>query len=559
MKTQQEKPLFSFANTPIDQVIQSYQALSVDYNQLQKEYHLLEHNYAEAKRRIEFYEEQIRLLRHRQFGRSSEQTSPAQGLLFEDENEEVAGDVNAEIIAVNYERKKKSAPKRNQFPIHWPRREILHDIDDADKIDAMGKSLTLIGYDTFEQVKVAPASYEVIVHKRPKYALEQADGRTEIKQAPPALVPLPKSIATPSLLADIITSKFVEHLPLHRYEQRCARHKFSLPRATTSRWLIRVCDENQLLSSLVGLLLEFMQQLNILRGDETRFDVFNETNRSNPESSLAYAWMLTGITEDQGRPVTLAYYHYAPSKSAEVIDALLGDFTGHLVVDGYSGFDRLATLRADTTRPIVLSGCWDHARRRFKEAEKALQPGNRQTTLTHQGTALINKLYLIEREIKALSPEDKLAYRQHHTLPALDRLKTWLDDTQPKLDKQGYLGKAVSYTQNQWEKLTRYATNGELPISNILCEQQAKKFAVGRNNWLFANTPGGARASCMLYSLAVTACLNQVNPFEYFRYLFATLPTVQTLDELEALLPWRVNTELIADFDEFSYCRGKSP
>jgi transposase len=543
-----------------DTVERNFDALSLKHVELQENYDVLEHNYAEVKQKLEFYEEQIRLLRHQKFGRSSEKTSPEQGLLEDiDEGEISEADLPDEVESVSYERKKKNKSKRNQFPIQWPRREILHDISDTDKVDAQGKPLTLIGYDTFEQVKTMPASHEVIIHKRPKYALELDDGSTQIKQAPPALVPLPKSIATPSLLADIITSKFVEHLPLHRYEQRCARQKFPLSRSTTSRWLIRLCEETELLSSLVSLLLERMQQLSILRCDETRFDVFNETNRKNPDSSLAYAWLLTGFTEHQGKPITMAYYHYSPSKSADVVNALLDDFSGHLVVDGYSGFDRLANLRRNTDHPIILSGCWDHARRRYKEAEKSFKKGDKQMALTHQGTALVNKLYLIEREIKDKSIDEKYAYRQAHTLPALDALKTWLDKTQPRINSGGTLGKAISYTQNQWGKLIHYTTNGELPISNILCEQQAKKFAVGRKNWMFANTPAGARASCMLYTLAVTACANQVNPFDYFRYLFAVLPSVMTLDELESLLPWCVDAEQIANFDEFSYCRGQSP
>ncbi len=142
-----------------------------------------------------------------------------------------------------------------------------------------------------------------------------------------------------------------------------------------------------------------------------------------------------------------------------------------------------------------------------------MKKSDKRQALTHQGAALVNKLYRIERDIKDKPPDEKYAHRQEHTVPALQALKTWLDQTQPKLNAKGLLGDAVAYTQNQWDKLSRFADDGHLPISNIFCEQQAKKFAVGRRNWLFANTPGGAKASCMLYSLAVTACLNQVNPF----------------------------------------------
>lgn len=528
------------------------------YSQLQNDYTVLEYNYTEALDRIKFFEEQIRLLRHKQFGPSSEKTSPEQGLLFSQDNTDELPASPEETSTVTYQRKKTTVPKRNQFPIHWPRREIIHDIHEKNKINKEGDPLKVIGFDEFEQVSVSPASYEVIIHKRPKYAKALDDGCTQILQAPPAIVPLRKSIATPSLLADIITSKFVEHLPLNRYEQRCARQDFALSRATQSRWLIRLCEENSgLLLPLVFLILDYLRELKVMHCDETRFQVFNDILRQNPDSSYAYAWLLAGNAKINGKAVKLAYYHYSPSKAADVIDTLLGDFSGHLVVDGYSGFDRVERQRNGTESPIILSGCWDHSRRRYKEAEKGLKKGDKKINLTHQGTALVNKLYQIEREIKESPPDEKLAYRQLHTVPALEALKSWLDKNQPNLNPKGLLGQAISYTQNQFHKLERFAYNGELPISNIFCEQQAKKFAVGRNNWMFANTPAGAKASCALYTLAVTACLNQVDPFAYFRYILAVLPTATTVEELERLLPWNVDTQVIKDFDEFSYCQGK--
>lgn len=145
--------------------------------------------------------------------------------------------------------------------------------------------------------------------------------------------------------------------------------------------------------------------------DETRFQVFNDNDRQNPDSSYAYAWLLAGNAIIDGKAIKLAYYHYSSSKAAEVIDTLLGDFSGHLVVDGYSGFDRVERQRQDTDSPIILNGCWDHARRRYKDAEKGLKKGDKKINLTHQGAALVNKLYHIEREIKGRPPDEKLAHR----------------------------------------------------------------------------------------------------------------------------------------------------
>lgn len=214
---------------------------------------------------------------------------------------------------------------------------------------------------------------------------------------------------------------------------------------------------------------------------------------------------------------------------------LLDGFTdGYLQTDGYIGYHEVCLQNNLTS-----VGCWDHARRKFKEAQIA-QPKKMKGKVTKADMALsfINKLYVIEREIKLLSDCEKYETRQKKSLPILNKLRKWLDNTQPKVAKDSLTGKAMTYLNNQWEKLVVYCTDGRLRISNILAENSIRPMAVGRKAWLFADTPAGAHASSVHYSLIETAKLHQLEPYSYLNAVFKALPYAETVEDFEALLPW---------------------
>jgi transposase len=181
----------------------------------------------------------------------------------------------------------------------------------------------------------------------------------------------------------------------------------------------------------------------------------------------------------------------------------------------------------------------DHGRRKFKEAA-ADKPKKSKGKVSKADMALsfINKLYRIERQIQAFEPAQKLEVRQQKAVPILDKLKEWLKDNMPRVPKDSLTWKAMKYLANQWDKLVVYCTDGRLRLSNILAENAIRPFVVGRKAWLFADTPRGAHASSVHYSLIETAKAHGLEPYAYLNAIFKALPYADTVDKFEALLPW---------------------
>lgn len=236
-------------------------------------------------------------------------------------------------------------------------------------------------------------------------------------------------------------------------------------------------------------------------------------------------------------------FHYEPSRSGDVPLQLLEGFEGYLQTDGYAGYNAACEKYG-----LTHAGCMDHARRKFIEAQQA-QPKGKNAKPSKADTALgyINGLYKVERQLADLkanqppySTEQVVAYRQEHALPMLDKLKSHLEKHINKVPKDSLTYKAMSYTLNQWEKLTVYCTNGELRISNIMAENAIRPFVVGRKAWLFADTSQGAKASATCYSLVETAKLNGLEPLGYLQTLLTELPYADTVEKVEALLPWNL-------------------
>ena len=193
---------------------------------------------------------------------------------------------------------------------------------------------------------------------------------------------------------------------------------------------------------------------------------------------------------------------------------------------------------------IVQLGCWDHARRKFKDAQSA-QPKPKKgqaekITKADRILSHINQLYMIERQIKELSIDEKYQQRQLRSLPVLNKLKVYLENNQHKVLKDSLTGKAMTYLSNQWEKLIVYCSHGEFNISNILAENAIRPFVIGRKAWLFSDTPAGARASATHYSLIETAKANGLEPYAYFKQVLSALPYAESVEDIEALLPWNI-------------------
>jgi len=201
-----------------------------------------------------------------------------------------------------------------------------------------------------------------------------------------------------------------------------------------------------------------------------------------------------------------------------------------LMVDGYTGYDPVCASQS-----LLRLGCWAHARRKFVDAKK-IQPKGK-TGRADQALAYIQKLYAVERLAKHSTAQQRDQLRREMAVPEMAKLKAWLEQTTPRVPPQSILGKALFYLGQQWPRLIHYLDDGQYPIDNNFLENAIRPFAVGRKNWLFANSQAGARASANLYSLIETTKGHGLEPYHYLRRVFIALPQVKTVGDINALLP----------------------
>jgi len=471
--------------------------------------------------------EQLNLALARRYAASSEKLSPDQIALF-DEAEfnaetvpESEVDVDDDEITIAAHTRKKRG--RKPIPRHLPRIDVIHEIPESERrCDHDGRLLTEIDEVIAEQLDIIPATIRVLRHIRKKYA---CDCGQCIKTAPLPAQPIPKSLASPGLLAHIAVSKYQDALPLYRQETILQRIGVDIPRATLANWMIRV---GTLIQPLVNLLDDKLLNHDILQMDETTVQVLKESGKS--AQSKSYLWLQRGGPPEH--PVVR--YHYDPGRGAGVAERLLDGFRGYLQTDGYDGYN--AAVGANN---LIHVGCMAHARRRFSDAVKA-QGRNRIRGKAHRGLALIQKLYRIEKQTRKLDPEERHAHRQRHAKPVLEEMRGWLDQSLPQVPPTSATGKALHYLHKQWPKLIRYLDDGRLEIDNNAAENAIRPFVLGRKNWLFSDSVRGVTTSANLYSLIETAKANGLEPYAYLRYVFTELPTAGTVDAIESLLPGNV-------------------
>lgn len=355
---------------------------------------------------------------------------------------------------------------------------------------------------------------------RPKYSCrtcEQQGTEVKIKIAPQPPSPIPKGIATPSLLSQIITSKYQYGLPLYRQESLFKQYGIELSRKTMADWVLQC---GKLLAPLYERLKQQLLQQAVTQADETTVKVINE------DKAQCYMWVYcTGIdTPNDGSIPNIVLYDYQVSRSGQCAVDFLHGHDGYLQVDGYQGYEKT---------DAILVGCWAHARRKFREAEVAQGKGKtgKADWLNH-----IQKLYRIETRLKDAAPAQRHQARQQQAMPLLNQFKTWLDKSALQVPPKTVLGKAIHYSLRQWPKLIRYIEDGRLTIDNNRAERAIKPFVIARKNWLFNNTGNGATASAMLYSIIETAKANGLTPFDYVKLLLGKL--AQPDVDIDNLLPW---------------------
>ena len=331
------------------------------------------------------------------------------------------------------------------------------------------------------------------------------------------------SLASPSSVANVMYQKYVNSVPLYRQEKDWEQMGIALSRATMANWIIR-CSQDYLFP-VVEHMRKILLSRDVIHCDETPVQVLKEEGKKPQTKS--YMWLYS-TGNDGCEPIIL--YDYQPSRNGDHAVTFLKDFKGYVHSDGYSGYNKLTG--------IIRCGCWAHLRRKFIEAIPAKKTIDVLTN-AEVGRDYCDQLFMIERKLKALSPEERRIKRLELETPVLEAFWCWLE----KLNvlKGSALGKAVNYALNQRKYMENYLLDGRCSISNNAAENAIRPFTVGRRNWLFSDTPKGASASAAVYSIIETAKANGLNVYTYLEYLLMYMPDTDwrnNLEELDDLMPW---------------------
>jgi len=451
--------------------------------------------------------------------------------LFNEAEATIVAAPEEEELEVVPEHTRRKRGGRRALPKSLPRETVVHDLPEEEKIcSCCRQPMERIGADTTEKLEVVPATMKVVVHERPKYGCRACE--TAPKQAKPEPQAIPRSIATASLLAYILISKFIDATPLYRQEQQWKRLGVDLGRALLSSWVVKC---GQLLMVLWELMQQDLRESNLIQADETPVQVLKEKNRTAAQKS--YMWLFQ--CGPPGKQIIL--YHYAPTRAGDVVSEILGEkFAGFLQSDGYAGYREMCARDE-----VVGVACMAHIRRKFAEvARMHKKPG-----LAHEAVAMIKRLYAIERHAKTMgmTAEERHALRQEKAKPIMEHFKRWLDQHQSEVPPKLKLGKAFTYAQNEWERMRHYLDDGRIEIDNNAAERAIKPFVIGRKNWMFCNTANGARASAVIYSLLQSAKANELPLIEWLTFVLRELPRCSTDDERRTLLPHRFDISRLAE------------
>ena len=498
---------------------------------------------------VKFLTEQNLMLRQHLFGRKSEQKMEiipdGQLNLFNEaefENDSTVSEPQLEEIT--YKRKKQKGKRELDFS-GLPVEQIIHELPEDKRIcPECDMPLHACAHDVLRrELTVIPAQYIVTEHVQTVYACRDCEKNDVkalmIKAAVLAPVISGSGIASPSLVAHIANQKYTLALPLYRQEQEFGRNNLNLSRQTMANWLIYTAEH--WLLPVYSAMKRILLLADVAHADETSVQVLKEDGK--PAESKSYVWLYrTGCDTDR----SIVLYDYQPNRKHKNAKDFLEGFNGYLHSDGYQAYSNLQS-------GITAVGCWAHLRRKFADILKSLPDYNKPGSLAMRGVEYCDKLFELEREYTEMSTDNNFMARYEARLekskPIMDELFSWADSVYGRnimATPQSNMGKALAYAMNQKSQLENVLKDGRLELSNNRAERSIKPFVIGRKNWLFSNTPKGADAGAMFYSIIETAKENGLNPYNYLKYIFETAPNIDFIRNpnlIEKLLPWNAPSE----------------
>ena len=524
---------------------------------LQKENEQLKSERTHYVERVVLLEEELRWMKAQYFSTSTQKTdatavNPDQAMLFNEA--EVLAAIEAAEQAHSQRTTKIQAHERahtggrKAIPKHFPRIQIPHDLPEAQKICTkcpVPHLLKRIGEETRECYRFQPPKISVELHVRYTYVCDQRHEDVITAPNPPTL--LPKTMASPSLLAHLVTAKFDDGIPLYRVSRQLERSGMDLSPGTAGTWVNKIGGDKVI--PLIELLREAIFVPGFMHMDESYLQVLK-----SEKAPTSKHYMVVRAAGPPGKRIIL--YDYIPSRTREALKQLLvrpeGPYTGKLITDGLEHYDDICQ-----DLKLLHFGCWQHLRQYFFKARKVSQLPGIRTLANTAITVYIKRVFAVEAEIDTLRAEYEQrgeafptsisqGLRQTKSALVVKEFKEWVDTLLPGTPPNSALGKALGYCVRQWPKLLLFLQHGEIPIHNNFVERQIKQYALGRRLWMFCYDKVGAQASANLFSLVMTARANGVEPFEYLSEVFEQLPAATTLEAIEALLPWNLKPVLDA-------------
>ena len=425
-------------------------------------------------------------------------------------------------------------PARQPFPEHLPRERVVEPAPTACHCCG-GHRLRKLGEDITETLEVVPRQWKVIQHVREKFSCRDCEA---ISQPPAPFHATPRGWAGPSLLAMILFEKFGQHQPLNRQAERYAREGVPLSLSTLAD---QVGASAAALMPLFKRLEAHVLAASRLHGDDTTVPVL-----AKGKTDTGRLW--TYVRDDRpfgGADPPAAVFYYSRDRRGEHPAAHLAGWSGILQADAFGGYgDLYATGRQPA--PVLEASCWAHSRRKVFELadiEAAARKKARDEKpnlvypLAVEAVKRIDALFDIEREINGLSPAKRHAVRQERSVPLVTELERWMIETRDKLSRGHDLSKAFNYMLRRWSSFTRFLDDGRICLSNNAAERALRGIALGRKSWLFCGSDRGGQRAAILYSLIVSAKMNDIDPQVWLAHVLARLPTYPA-HRIDDLLPW---------------------
>jgi transposase len=469
-------------------------------------------------------EQIIKELQRHRFGRRAETLPEDQLLLgFEEAEQTTASEEARQETEDSNEREARAAKRRanrGSLPSHLPRFETIVDIQDH-SCPCCGGKLHVIGEDRAERLDIVPAQFRVLVVRRPKYGCRACED--VVVQAPAPARLIEGGIPTEATVAQVLVSKYADHLPLYRQAQIYARQGITLDRSTLADWVGRAAF---LLRPVHERLLAVLKSSTKLFADETTAPVL-DPGRGRTKIGQFFTYARDDRSWGGTDPPGVAYV-YAPDRKAERPIAHLAGFVGVLQVDGYGGYRALAERNA-----VALAFCWAHVRRRFFELAASGPAPIASETLQY-----IASLYHIENEIRGRSADERREVRQEKSRPILQALEPWLRAKLALISQKTKLAEAIRYTLSRWAGLCRFIDDGSIDIDSNVVERAIRPIALNRKNALFAGSDGGAEHWAVIASLIETCKLSAINPYAYLADTLTKIVNGHRNSQLHELLPW---------------------